>query len=452
MNLGILRLTGKIELQSPLLIGSGESETSDIDIMRDSEGKPFIPASSFIGVIKSHINDNFEVDNIKNKLNNIWGYTNKQEAMASSILCSDLYLLGDEKPTEIRDGIAIDPKTGIVLDKHKFDYEIVPKGAEFQLKIDAPYRENKEIIENLFATIISELTNSHDIRFGAKSNNGLGKVKLKNQKLIDYNFADYKNFIAYLNNEDAPRKELAEGFKKNHNKFSASLELKIKNSFIQRAYPTESTQPDSVNIKSGGEYVMTGSGAKGAIRNRALRIVNTLLESNTEEPQFIKNLFGFVTKQTHEKLDHNKKSSVGRVRIEETKIATYIETLQNRIAMDRFTGGTMKAALFDSLALFYDSIKDQTGEMPSLKLDFSIKDCSEAEAGLMLLIIKDIWTGDLAIGGEKSIGRGVFEGLKLSLDYAGESCEIKSSETAKFAEYQKYVDSLLKELGVSNEK
>ncbi|MCL0081501.1 hypothetical protein M1N64_04660, partial [Peptococcaceae bacterium] len=36
-------------------------------------------------------------------------------------------------------------------------------------------------------------------------------------------------------------------------------------------------------------------------------------------------------------------------------------------------------------------------------------------AGLLLLILKDLWTADLPIGGEKSIGRGVLEGIKAKI-------------------------------------
>ncbi|MCK9280543.1 MAG: RAMP superfamily CRISPR-associated protein [Melioribacteraceae bacterium] len=450
---GIYRLTGKIALNSPLLIGSGEAETSDIDVVRDSEGKPFIPATSFIGAIKSHIMNNFETKNDDKELKDIWGFTDKQNAKASSILCSDLLLIGENKSTEIRDGIAIDPKTGIVIEHHKYDYEIVPKGAKFSLKIDAPYSEkNKKIIKKLLSTLISELEDNTDFRLGAKSTNGLGKIKLNDKKFCDFDFSNKENFVAYLSDKEAPivkDNEQPQLYEKNQNKFTASLSLNIKNSFIQRSYPTSSDEPDAVNIKSDGKYVMTGSGTKGAIRNRALRIVNTLLNSNEEEPQFIKNLFGYVVKPDGNKIEHKYKSKAGRLRVEETTIEQYIAELQNRIALDRFTGGTMKAALYDSLALFY---KTNAANMPSLILNFSVKDCSEAEAGLMLLIIKDLWTGDLAIGGEKNVGRGVFEGLLAEINFNGKKYKLTRNDTKEFVSLQEYVDSLINELGVSNGK
>ena len=39
----------------------------------------------------------------------------------------------------------------------------------------------------------------------------------------------------------------------------------------------------------------------------------------------------------------------------------------------------------------------------------------------MLLVMKDLWLGDLAIGGNKAIGKGVLKGKKCTIQYAGES-------------------------------
>jgi hypothetical protein len=33
------------------------------------------------------------------------------------------------------------------------------------------------------------------------------------------------------------------------------------------------------------------------------------------------------------------------------------------------------------------------------------------------LVLKDLWTGDLALGGEKGIGRGVLEGIRAVIKY-----------------------------------
>ena len=43
----------------------------------------------------------------------------------------------------------------------------------------------------------------------------------------------------------------------------------------------------------------------------------------------------------------------------------------------------------------------------------------------MLLVLKDLWLGDLAIGGEKGIGRGVFQGKSAVISLADEKIVIR---------------------------
>ena len=54
-----------------------------------------------------------------------------------------------------------------------------------------------------------------------------------------------------------------------------------------------------------------------------------------------------------------------------------------------------------------------------MTMRFAISGCSDAEAGLMLLILKDIWTGQLAFGGDKAGGSGVMQCLKAVVSYKG---------------------------------
>ncbi|HRR98451.1 MAG TPA: RAMP superfamily CRISPR-associated protein, partial [Candidatus Syntrophosphaera sp.] len=55
MKYGKIILKANLELISPLMIGSGESEISDRDILLNKEGKPFIPASSFMGKLYNEL-------------------------------------------------------------------------------------------------------------------------------------------------------------------------------------------------------------------------------------------------------------------------------------------------------------------------------------------------------------------------------------------------------------
>lgn len=54
---------------------------------------------------------------------------------------------------------------------------------------------------------------------------------------------------------------------------------------------------------------------------------------------------------------------------------------------------------------------NKNGNEKVINLRMSINDYKYYEAGLLLLVLKDLWAGDLTIGGEKNVGRGVLEGM-----------------------------------------
>jgi len=80
------------------------------------------------------------------------------------------------------------------------------------------------------------------------------------------------------------------------------------------------------------------------------------------------------------------------------------------------------------------------------RITIRVRNCSEAEAGLMLLVLKDLWTGDLAIGGEKGIGRGVFNGIAAFIKYNDHVIELNQG-LENLGLLQKFVDKLIKEAG-----
>ncbi|MDX9978334.1 MAG: RAMP superfamily CRISPR-associated protein, partial [Candidatus Cloacimonadales bacterium] len=57
MNKGKIILKAKLELISPLQIGSGSADISDRDIIVNADGRPYIPASSFIGKLNAVVDD-----------------------------------------------------------------------------------------------------------------------------------------------------------------------------------------------------------------------------------------------------------------------------------------------------------------------------------------------------------------------------------------------------------
>ena len=116
---------------------------------------------------------------------------------------------------------------------------------------------------------------------------------------------------------------------------------------------------------------------------------------------------GWVDKESGDKIK-------SRVIVDETPLIEEAdEVIQARIKIDRFTGGTLSGALFDSQPLWR---KDNSHKMINIRI--KLLNYQNWEAGLMLLILKDLWNEDLPIGGEKNVGRGILQGLEATIKYA----------------------------------
>ena len=462
MNNGKLILAGELQLLSPLHIGSGENDSTDLDVIKDSNGKPFITFTSFIGALRHHLKKNYPIDD--NELNQLFGYSEDENSRGSIIMGSDLFLTYEPKSLLLtRDGIKIDVKTGIVADKAKYDYQIIDRGAKLSFKLESAYQSDfisKDTLLRYYATIIEMLKDNNSdcqpagLRIGAKTNNGLGKIQLINEKLFDFDFEKSENVIAWLlGTNPKPMDKLdAEPFTRKKNDLIIEAYLDLKTSLIQRSYNDEPSMPDASHIQSQGEDVLAGSGAKGAITARARKIVNTIWDEKDEENKtvFLDNLLGYVHDK-NDKLDKRKDKTprIGKLQIEERTLPAYIAEMQARIKIDRFTGGTVSGALFDSMPLFNTKELESETDINKkyTRITLRVKDCSEAEAGLMLLVLKDLWTGDLAIGGEKGIGRGVFNGVSASIKYQGKEVIQLAQKPVNLSDLKIYVDALVKETG-----
>jgi CRISPR/Cas system CSM-associated protein Csm3 (group 7 of RAMP superfamily) len=406
---GKIVIQGRIKTESPLHIGCGSDERSDSDILLGNDGKAFIPATAFIGVLKHSIT---QKDNaFKEQLQNFWGYTNRKEGKQSSVRCSDLICISETR-TVIRDGIGIDNKTGMVKHQKKYDYEILERNSLFSVKIEFAFTHEDEALVKQMAASIFTLLESGCIQMGAKTNNGLGKIRLCKDatKIYLFDFSKKIDVLNWLTQKFLPANEirlnsLGSPFSAATHRFWMDATLILKHSLIIKSYPNNPAMPDAVHIQSLDDPVLTGSSLKGAIRARAERIVKTLDKPDT----IVRNLFGYV-----DKTPGAKEARKGKVRVHEIVMPQFVAELQNRIKIDRFTGGTIEGALFDSMPLFQDDSNKV------IRVIVEVPKCKAAEAGLLLLVLKDLWTGDIAIGGEKNVGRGVFKGTSAFIEWNSE--------------------------------
>jgi CRISPR/Cas system CSM-associated protein Csm3 (group 7 of RAMP superfamily) len=411
---GKLVLNGRIEAVSALHIGSGQADNSDMDILRNQAGEPYIPATSFVGVLRHFF------DTASPGFNRFWGTMNGSDDQQSSLVCADLV---PENSTVVvrRDGVRLNNNTGLAKDTGKFDYEILEPGTCFSLCLEVTLRRDRQESFRFFCSIY-DLLDQDRIRLGAKTGNGLGRIRLLTEqtKIFLFDFKQYDHVRAWLKQDfsatnQIDRETLGSGFDLKKKICRIRANMVLKSSLLVRSYGHTPEAPDTVQLQSGKNWLIPGTSIKGAVRARAERIVNTL--ELADKNRFMDNLFGYVrekgTKKEGASQGSDRKKS--RVQVEDVVLdrKKFTAELQSRIRIDRFTGGVINGALFDSMPVFAPE-QEQT-----VTFNFAIREYSEAEIGLFLLILKDLWTGDLPIGGEKNIGRGVFQGKEAEIIWDG---------------------------------
>lgn len=170
--------------------------------------------------------------------------------------------------------------------------------------------------------------------------------------------------------------------------------------------------PDKVHVSAkqqaddSNKPVLPGTSLAGALRSRARRIA-AVIGGRERADCLIKDMFG--PEMDSRGTESRNAQEASRVLVNETVIENArADLVQNRVSIDRFTGGARETALFNEQPVFGS---DDT----MLTVDIKLLKPQEREIGLILLLLKDLWTGDLPLGGGTGIGRGRLKGLKAVL-------------------------------------
>lgn len=427
-----------MQTYSPLRISSGVDDgITDILVLKDKKGKAFIPGTSITGVLRGKMSNIYGDRAVDKLFGSIDDDGNQSMVNISDIVLENAKIIN-------RDGIKIDSFTGVSKQGAKFDFEAIDKGATGDLYIEVTLREsclseqnkpnisyrkehkdfaiNGDVYGELTATIADILTEG--INVGSLTTKGYGKIKSK-EPVKMYVF-DFKNpqgamkWWQYLNEgilQDVAytgNKTVAVASEKD---FVMQMEFALTSSMIIRDYDVDTDDEKekiaAVQMKSGEDFVIPATSIKGVLKSRAYKILMNLNHHDEQEAEdFLDKLMG---RETDNKEDKGQKS---RLYIDEVYIRPNIlhSKKQSRNRIDRFTGGTIDSALFTDKPIWQTDKSKAT-----IAINLQVQNCDEKEAGLMLLVMKDLWLGDLAIGGNKAIGKGVLKGKKCTIQYAGES-------------------------------
>jgi CRISPR-associated RAMP protein (TIGR02581 family) len=193
--------------QTGLHIGAGKSADfagSDLPVVRDASGRPFIPGSSLRGVLRAGIESfslSLSLDALRRKAKDEALPAGMPEDFAKGWLELDLVerLFGavaeEKKRTisygsrfqisdatsegdtlfEVRDGVGIQRETRTAAPSAKFDVEVVPAGTRFQGRVRLKNPADYEV--GLIAQALWMLSEGV-LLLGGKSSRGLGWVKV----------------------------------------------------------------------------------------------------------------------------------------------------------------------------------------------------------------------------------------------------------------------------------
>lgn len=411
--IGKILITGNLVLKSPLLIGDGEGETVDnfidLHVLKNLQDKPFIPGTSLCGVLREWLEGVSASWTPK-----IFG---DAKEMQSSIQLSDIVLDGSDIIS--RDGVRIDNVTGTGVKGGKYDFEVVERGATGKLQLLITVRgihvgencDGKNYSLDEFCKVVSLLLRRllDGINLGALTTKGFGLIVAQNLDARLFDFRDKNDVAAWLLGTLANKKILPsnEKFYVNKNDFVVDAVFKFNSSFIIRDYEVSAADKEknisSVTLKSRNDFVIPGTSLKGILRHRAEYIFDNL----GIDKEILNDLMGNST---------DDKKIKSRFIVAESYLETtaFTEFNHTRTKIDRLTGGTLQGTLFTTKPAY-----QKKKNSPVLKIHFEIHDAKDFEAGLSIFLLRDLWLGYVAIGGEKSIGRGTLGGISAEIKFNG---------------------------------
>lgn len=442
--IGKALLRGKLELCSPLLIGSGgQRDGNDVDtqVLLDKERRPFIPGTSVAGVLRAALPAEKENVFFGGKVDALGG------AEVQSAVNIDDIELPDARIT-LRDGVCIDDERGVAAEEKKFDYEMVERGATGDFLAEITLRGYHRDALGDVEKAIRELAESiaAGFRLGAMTAKGFGRVRIRTLSVDYYDFQKTADAAAWLSEprgRAAATYDVTEADVKDNTPTESSLivdaDFALVGSLIVKdtEVPPEKKKGDSpihaVMKKSGDEYLIPGPSVKGALRHSAARILEQVGIRDTRS--FLNKLMGLDDAAMKEAKKRKDKTTVRQSRFLVDEVYIGAEEAkpfaQTRNRIDRFTGGTIGGALFTTEAVWGN------GEKLPIHIHFEIRgEAEDSEIGLALLLLRELSLGRIPLGGEKSIGRGVLMGKRAKI-----RCKRKNGEEfAAVIENGKLVD------------
>ncbi len=423
-----VQIEGTLRLETPAHLGNGDAEAlTDMPLLLDSvTGTPLLTGTSIAGALRAYLREVEHgygaAERPHDRAQQLFGAVRGSESLQSWLLVDDA--LGETLGVEIRDGVALNPETRTAADKKKYDIELLQAGTTFQLSLELLISEDNQgagLLESL-ALVLHGLEEG-EIGLGMRKHRGLGRCRVTEWRVRHYQVTTKEGLLAWLDDDASRQKQGEEIYKlldiepaiaDARESFTLDATFVLESSLLVRSSSGAPDDPDMVHLQSSrdGELVpvLSGTSLAGAVRARAQRIANTLLPKASAKA-LVNGMFG-------KDIEHaDDKPTGSRVITHETEVRGNLDLVQSRVKIDRFTGGAYPQALFSEQPLFGGPESEVRVHLELRSPKPDLRSQHPAEIGLLLLVLKDLWTGDLPLGGESSVGRGRLAGREATLTH-----------------------------------
>jgi CRISPR/Cas system CSM-associated protein Csm3 (group 7 of RAMP superfamily) len=416
---------GQLVLETPTHFGTGAQTGTELIILQDEvDGSPLLPGASQAGALRHYLlrrEKGYHVADDSSKTQKTFATQlfgealDKDRGEQSRIITYDAH--GTVGILGIRDGVKIDGQYRSADEGALFSVQVWPEGTTFELHIELYICEGDDAdkLKQAFAVLLQAISDG-EIPLGARKHRGYGRCRVATWQVYEYDLIRPDGFLAWVMGKPtadtaANFLKKADGFADNRERVKLSATFALCDSLMIRS---SAELVDNVHLKNAkGEPVLSGTSITGALRARALKIAKTSFKSDAEGEALVDDMFGLHG----DKAKTGKQLTASRIHIEETTVtAADMTHIQNRVKIDRFTGGAYETALISEQPAF---ATQQTQVKIKLELQYPANDGEQVnvrqQTGLLLLLLKDLWTEDLPLGGESSTGRGRLKGVSGQL-------------------------------------
>ncbi|CAG1004531.1 hypothetical protein ANRL4_03454 [Anaerolineae bacterium] len=399
-----LVVTCDLVLQTPAHFGNGDSdELTDMPLLVDpADGRsPLLTGASQAGSLRAYLKAREGGQSVHEVL--LFGGAKEDDQGEQSPLIID-DSRGSFVGMEKRHGVKINAQSRTAEHDALYDLHLWEVGTRFPLHMELIIREgkNESGLKIALATALEGLSDG-SIRLGMRKRRGFGKVSIESLSVQEYELSSPNWLMAWLKGEAGAPITLGASLPDQRNLWILSADFAVDGSLLIRAGEgQDDTGPDMVHLhskrNSAPKPILSGTSLTGALRARAYKIINTLKGKQSAE-SVVDSLFGQMK---------NKTKLASRLTVDECEITGAVVTnlVQNRVSIDRFTGGARDSALFSQ----------QPAWGGEVRITIRLINPEEHEKGLLLLLLKDLWTGDLPLGGESSVGRGRLKGIRAEIN------------------------------------